>query len=157
MNFTKVRCYFDIETSCRMEVTIAGIYYENGRLVQLMGDEISADGLAELFQDTVVYTYNGSRFDLPVVKDYIGFDICSVAKTHDLMYDCWKNDLYGGLKKVEKRLGIHRQTDGMNGYDAMRLWDEYLDGDPDALKLLLSYNKEDVVNLEILRKKMGIR
>ena len=32
----------------------------------------------------------------------------------------------------------------------MRLWNKYLDGDPDALKLLLAYNREDVVNLKYL-------
>jgi uncharacterized protein YprB with RNaseH-like and TPR domain len=152
----KTRCYFDIETSYRNDMTVCGLYYESGDLVQLVGEEINYDALLNLFRDTIVYTYNGSRFDLPVVKTCTGFDITSIAWTHDLMYDCWRNNLYGGLKKVEKQLGISRQTDGMDGHDAMRLWEDYLCGDEQALELLLFYNKEDVTNLEILRKKMGV-
>jgi uncharacterized protein YprB with RNaseH-like and TPR domain len=36
------------------------------------------------------------------------------------------------------------------GFDAVRLWRRYEDGDDDALDLLLAYNMEDVVNLEPL-------
>jgi hypothetical protein len=44
--------------------------------------------------------------------------------------------------------GIERKTDGMNGYKAMWLWEKYKNhGNLDALKLLLEYNREDVVNL----------
>jgi uncharacterized protein len=44
--------------------------------------------------------------------------------------------------------GIERKTDGMNGYKAMWLWENYKKyGNRDALNLLLEYNKEDVINL----------
>lgn len=37
----------------------------------------------------------------------------------------------------------------------MRLWEEYyLWKDNESLDMLLEYNKEDVMNLEILRKKL---
>lgn len=139
-----------------MEITVAGIYLETGKLIQLVGDDITLESLQALFLDAVVYTYNGSRFDLPVVKKCLGLDVNGLTVTHDLMYDCWRNNLYGGLKKVEKSLGIYRYTDEMNGYDAMRLWEEYMDGDREALRLLLKYNMEDVKNLEVLRKRLGV-
>jgi uncharacterized protein YprB with RNaseH-like and TPR domain len=58
----------------------------------------------------------------------------------------------GGLKKIEPHFGIHRpdEVDGMDGYMAVILWDRYRRGDTGALDLLLSYNREDVVNLEVL-------
>jgi uncharacterized protein YprB with RNaseH-like and TPR domain len=58
----------------------------------------------------------------------------------------------GGLKKIEPRFGIHRpeEVDGMDGYMAVLLWQRYQRGDKGALDLLLSYNREDVVNLEVL-------
>ena len=58
----------------------------------------------------------------------------------------------GGLKKIEPRFGIHRpkEVNGMDGYMAVLLWQRYQRGDQGALDLLLTYNREDVVNLEVL-------
>jgi uncharacterized protein YprB with RNaseH-like and TPR domain len=64
------------------------------------------------------------------------------------MYDCWEKNLYGGLKRVEEQLGIERSTKGIDGLEAMRLWQRFLyDRDEKALQALLQYNREDVVNL----------
>ena len=41
-------------------------------------------------------------------------------------------------------------VNGMDGYMAVLLWQRYQRGDKGALDLLLSYNREDVVNLEVL-------
>jgi len=38
----------------------------------------------------------------------------------------------------------------MDGYMAVLLWQRYQRGDRTALDLLLKYNREDVVNLEVL-------
>jgi uncharacterized protein YprB with RNaseH-like and TPR domain len=151
-----LRCYFDIETSAEQELTVAGMYFENGKLVQLVGNDITPGKIEELMTDTIVYTYNGSRFDIPFIKKTLGIDINALAKTHDLMYDCWNNNLRGGLKKVEQKLGIYRETEGLDGYDAVLLWQAYENGSPEALELLLTYNMEDVKNLEELRKKLGV-
>ncbi len=71
--------------------------------------------------------------------------------SHDLMYDCWRRGLYGGLKRVEEQLGILRRTQGIDGIEAMRLWHRYETyRDEEALKVLLEYNREDVVNLKLL-------
>ncbi len=156
MTLEPERCYFDIETSCSMEITVAGVYFETGKFVQLVGNDITCKALCDLFSDTVVYTYNGERFDFPVVKKCLGLDVGELVMTHDLMYDCWRNNLRGGLKKVEKKLGIYRATEGMNGYDAVKLWNEYMAGDTNALKLLLKYNMDDVKNLEVLRKRLKV-
>jgi uncharacterized protein YprB with RNaseH-like and TPR domain len=69
------------------------------------------------------------------------------------MYECWKNNLYGGFKAVEQQLGIRRQLKDVNGFEAVKLWWRYRDyGDHDALATLLEYNREDVVNLKVLRE-----
>ena len=73
------------------------------------------------------------------------------------MYDCWKYNLKGGLKVVERKLGIGRNLEGIDGFVAVRLWSDYVNGnDEDALNTLLEYNKEDVVNLRILRQKLWV-
>ena len=71
------------------------------------------------------------------------------------MYDCWRNKLYGGFKAVERQLGIERKLTEVNGYEAVRLWWRYVDSfDLDALNTLLEYNKEDVVNLKVLKERL---
>jgi hypothetical protein len=73
------------------------------------------------------------------------------------MYDCWRQNLKGGLKAVERRLGIGRRLPDMNGYMAVKLWWEYVNGNNlQALYKLLEYNKEDVMNLHVLRQKLGV-
>lgn len=58
---------------------------------------------------------------------------------------------------VEQQLGIPRQLQGISGWDAVMLWQRYRDyGDQDALALLLQYNKEDVMNLKVLRERLGV-
>jgi len=74
---------------------------------------------------------------------------------HDLMYDCWRCNLYGGFKAVERQLGIERKLTEVNGYEAVRLWWRYVESfDLDALNTLLEYNKEDVVNLKVLKERL---
>jgi uncharacterized protein YprB with RNaseH-like and TPR domain len=71
------------------------------------------------------------------------------------MYDCWRNNLYGGFKAVERQLSIPRKLTEVNGYEAVRLWWRYVnDYDEDALSTLLEYNKEDVLNLKTLRERL---
>jgi hypothetical protein len=63
--------------------------------------------------------------------------------------------LRGGFKSVERQLGIARNLQGINGLDAVRLWWRYVDAfDIDALNTLLQYNKEDVLNLKVLKEKL---
>ena len=58
----------------------------------------------------------------------------------------------GGLKKIEKEVGICRDDDlqDISGFDAIRLWKQYQRGDEEALKLLVKYNIADIENLKIL-------
>ncbi len=73
------------------------------------------------------------------------------------MYNCWNNNLKGGLKVVEQLLGIKRKLKDIDGYMAVQLWWEYKNNnDENALQTLLEYNEEDVVNLKVLRRKLGV-
>jgi uncharacterized protein YprB with RNaseH-like and TPR domain len=72
------------------------------------------------------------------------------------MYDCWRQNLYGGLKRVERCLCIPRKMTDINGYDAVKLWWRYVnDCDRKALDTLLEYNREDVINLKILKQRLA--
>ncbi len=156
--------YLDIETTglspSGCEITVIGIHLcrEGGTdFVQLVGKDISADGILGALEgiDTL-YTYNGSRFDLPFINAVLGLNLEEHFPHRDLMYDCWRNRLYGGLKGVEKQLGIGRKLPDMNGWEAVKLWWKYVESfDLEALNKLLEYNKEDVVNLKTLKDKLG--
>ncbi len=61
--------------------------------------------------------------------------------------------LTGGLKQVEKTLGIQRcrEVEYMTGEEAVYLWRIWeRKGRPNALKLLKRYNTEDTENLKPL-------
>lgn len=49
-----------------------------------------------------IYSYNGSRFDLPFIGAKLGINLKDCFNHTDLMYDCWRRNLYGGLKVVEE-------------------------------------------------------
>ena len=156
--------YLDIETTGlgRLSdyITVIGIYRcdaGNSRLVQLVDEAVTGDNLLRVLKGVnTVYTYNGSRFDLPFIDACLGIDLAVEFRHHDLMYDCWRNNLYGGFKAVERQLGIPRQLRGIGGLEAVMLWWRYHDhGDQNALALLLQYNREDVVNLKSLRNRLA--
>ena len=148
------RAYLDIETSFSGRITVVGIYLPELEIIQLVGDEITYASVTEaLSSATAIVTYNGNRFDLPVIKRKIGLDLRARFASCDLMYECWRRGLYGGLKGVEHQMGISRETEGITGRDAPVLWERYVrKGDPEALDLLLKYNRDDVMNLAVMER-----
>lgn len=159
----KYRAYLDIETTglspANCELTVIGIYRENGssnEVIQLVGDEISRSKLIKALKNTsMLYTYNGSRFDLPFINAKLGVALAEHCDHEDLMYACWKQKLKGGLKSVERQLGIARELTDIDGLMAVQLWYEYVDqGNKNSLSKLLRYNEEDVVNLKTLRERL---
>jgi hypothetical protein len=144
-----MKAYLDIETSFGGEITILGVFCPPDRIIQLVGDEVNWTNLWNALEGvSEVLTYNGARFDLPVIKRGVRLDLNKYFECRDLMYACWDRNLYGGLKKVEEQLGIERASKGIDGMEAMRLWERYrLYGDERALQTLLQYNSDDIVNL----------
>jgi uncharacterized protein len=156
-----MEAYLDIETTGLSaeysDITVIGIHLveeERQSFVQLVGDEITAESLCRALEGvSVLHTYNGSRFDLPFIQARLGVDLGSMYEHCDLMYHCWSCKLYGGLKNVERLLGIPRRIKDITGLDAVRLWWSYInDYNVQALATLLEYNREDVINLRTLRE-----
>jgi uncharacterized protein YprB with RNaseH-like and TPR domain len=151
--------YLDIETNGGMSadsITVIGLYdgfefhkYVKGQnLAQFAYDSQDYDGFVTFF---------GTGFDVPFLKrrfpvlenvfaDRLHIDLCPMLK---------RLGHTGGLKRIEQHLGISRvpEAEGLNGMDAVRLWRTYRRGGRDseeALRQLLAYNKEDVVNMKTL-------
>ncbi|MCL2140452.1 MAG: ribonuclease H-like domain-containing protein [Dehalococcoidia bacterium] len=155
--------YLDIETTglspISAQVTVVGLLLVKPTeecFIQFVGESITADSLLSAFNSVeVLYTYNGSRFDLPFLQTKLGINLSKKCSHHDLMYDCWEHKLYGGLKGVEQKLGIKRILSGIDGLESVRLWWRYINNyDEHALKVLCDYNREDVINLKHLKERI---
>ncbi|MEK6968048.1 MAG: ribonuclease H-like domain-containing protein [Nanoarchaeota archaeon] len=117
---------------------IKGVNLDFGRLQQ----QLSACKL--------LVTFNGSSFDLPFLSKYVKMP--EVAHL-DLKHACARISLKGGLKEIERTLGLSRTplVDGLHGGDALTLWRMFrVTGDDYYLKLLLQYNEEDTINLRLI-------
>jgi len=157
--------YLDVETTgmshAHSELTVVGVALADPQpyhVYQLVGQQITAENLLSILRPVgCVYTYNGSRFDLPFIKAKLGIDLASRFRHVDLMYGCWRCRLFGGLKAVERHLGIDRQIKDIDGRMAVELWWRYVkENDQEALATLLGYNREDVLNLHFLRSRLGL-
>jgi len=130
-------------------VTLVGLYDGYDWRYLLAGRDLTAENLnKELSGYKYLITYYGSSFDIPFLQrifpelrfDIPHFDLCFAAR---------KLGFKGGLKRLESELGIIRDISvkGMDGYDAVRLWEYAIRGSKEALDLLITYNREDTVNL----------
>ncbi|TGK06682.1 exonuclease [Leptospira semungkisensis] len=144
--------YLDIETSGLGDgdfVTVVGTY--NGKNFQSFLRGRNMDDFPESVSNSNVFvTYNGAAFDVPFLERE--FSRKFKNRHIDLMYVLRSLGFKGGLKGCEKALGIKRDLPyEINGAEAVRLWWQYVQyDDQDALDLLLKYNREDVINLELL-------
>ena len=149
-DFRQEACFFDIETTgldrSRHEVTCVS-FHRNGETETLVrGDDLTRENVRERLDAPLLVTFNGARFDVPFLEE--SFDL-SIDEPHlDLLYPCRRVDLTGGLKAIEPECGVERDRPDISGEDAVRLWREHERGVDGALETLISYNREDAVNLQ---------
>jgi len=143
--------FVDIETEGlskeKNDITLIGIYKESKYYPFIKN--LNLDKALKFLAYTPIWiTFGGENFDVPFIKKT--FPQLKTPLIHiDLFFLAKEVGLRGGLKKIEKMLGIVRETEGLNGYDAVKLWKKWVEEkDKSALKKLIIYNKEDVVNLK---------
>ena len=148
--------FLDIETTGtgphESEVTMVGLYGA-GRMTTLIRNEsLTFQRLAdELDRYDVIVTFFGSAFDLPFLK--AKYPRLQLDQPHvDLCFAARRLGYHGGLKQIEATLGIarHSSVQGMDGWEAVRLWHQWQTGDEQALSRLVTYNAADTKNLEPL-------
>ena len=158
--FKEDAVFLDIETTglskLHDDITVFGLY--DGLNTKLMIKEINLDYKSlkkELDKYKLIVTFNGASFDLPFIEKRYpnllpkipNFDVKSLTD---------KLGLKGGLKNIEKELGVKRKEiiEEFNGGDALTLWRMYrATGDDYYLNLLVEYNEYDIMNLKLVAEK----
>lgn len=152
-DFQDEAAFIDIETNYRNQITVLGI--SNGtdcwqflRHHNMDGREIKR----VLSKFKLLVTFNGASFDLPIIKRYFN-DVIPDVPHLDLRHAGRRAGLTGGLKRIEREVGISRGEDveGVSGADALKLWSAYrATGETRYRDILLEYNQEDIINLKPL-------
>jgi uncharacterized protein YprB with RNaseH-like and TPR domain len=146
--------FLDIETTGTRRyspITVVGLFDGSEYKALVRGKDLSGDSIREALKDaTMLVTFNGATFDLPMIEARFPGTLPDIPHL-DLRFLASRCGYSGGLKKIEISMGISRpdEVKGMSGEDAVRLWKLYeRDNNRNALKLLLKYNMEDILNLE---------
>jgi uncharacterized protein YprB with RNaseH-like and TPR domain len=146
--------YLDIETTGGYgridEITVIGLYDGHNVHTFVNGLNLNEFEIGIQCYDIVI-TFNGSLFDLPVIMRH--FPHIALPPVHiDLRFFLKKLGYRGGLKTIEKTFSLSRasEIEGMTGYDAVKLWRAYENGDRTALGRLIQYNTADIVHLKPL-------
>ena len=155
-HFRSNAAFLDIETNGlpapHGEITVVGIYGRGQMTTLIQGETLSESHLQdELASYDLLVTFFGSGFDVPFLKTTYPHLI--VDQPHlDLCFAARRLGFKGGLKAIEHEIGCHRTAalDGLTGWDAVRLWEEWQNGNMASRNLLLDYNEADCKNLEPL-------
>ncbi|MBO4357219.1 MAG: ribonuclease H-like domain-containing protein [Candidatus Methanomethylophilaceae archaeon] len=155
-HFMDDAAYLDIETdglSRDALVTVVTVHRKNKTYTLTEGFDLDSESLSDALKGSkMLVTFNGSCFDVPVLKNSfpeVDFDI----PQYDLRFASRKVGYRGGLKPLEVELGIHRDEDivDVDGAMAVHFWHQWKrHGDEDALNILQEYNRADTVNLEYI-------
>lgn len=150
-DFFEETVFLDIETTGlggEAYTTVCGTLDRDGFHAFVRGETL--DDLPEyLEQFKLVVTFNGRAFDVPFLRHEFAESLLQDAAHMDLMHVLRRLGLKGGLKKIEKALGVGRPSalDTLDGRDAISLWNMSQEGEPEALETLIRYNAEDVLVL----------
>ncbi len=146
--------FLDIETTglshYSSQITVIGLFDGKESQFFISGKNLE-DFRDEIAKYSTIISFNGRQFDIPFIASKfpdIGFDQFHI----DLRYDMARLGYRGGLKSIEKQLGLSRDEGirEVDGFEAVRLWRKYQRGEKSALATLIEYNKADIENLKTL-------
>lgn len=140
--------FLDVETTgldpSRHEITVIGWAF--GGCARTIVNGAASDLFREdLEHARFLVTFNGGRFDTRFVARYLPG--IAFPRVHiDLLSLCRRVGLSGGQKAIEKALQIDMRegVTEVSGLTAVALWNQYLQGDQEALRRLILYNRSDI-------------
>ncbi|RMF05612.1 exonuclease [Candidatus Woesearchaeota archaeon] len=112
--------------------------------------------LSQVKKAKLLVTFNGASFDIPFLKRSFPKAKHFIERIPhiDLRHLCARAGLKGGLKNIEREVGItrkNRTVERIFGGDPLLLWRTFIaSGDDYYLQLLIEYNEEDTLNLRPL-------
>jgi uncharacterized protein YprB with RNaseH-like and TPR domain len=138
------------------QITVIGLADGAGARVFVAGRPLPGDEVLERFREVIkgydlVVTFNGANFDIPFIEKQFRDSGFRFEQPHlDLLWPARSMGLSGGLKDMEKQIGITRAADikEMRGLEAIQLWGAWKSGDQAAYQRLTTYCKADCVNLK---------
>ena len=161
-DFKSKAAFLDIETDglgpgC--EVTVVGVHSRDGTQTFVSGEDLDVASVAQALEGTsVLITFNGSCFDIPVLT--AAFPELQLDIPHiDLRFAARRAGLSGGLKVIERNLGLNRDEGiaDVDGFEAVRLWNAWRRGCARSLDTLLEYNRADTENLPFVAEEVCSR
>jgi len=161
--FKEEAVFLDIETSGvsgDSYITIIGLFDGINTKTMVRNCNLDYSELKrELEKYKIIVTFNGASFDLPMLskRDKGLKEIFAKIPHIDLKTMAAKAGLKGGLKQIERELGIKRSNvivEKMYNGDPFQLWRMFLGSRDDYyLRLLIEYNEEDCINLKQIANK----
>lgn len=152
--FKEDSVFLDIETTgiySHDDITLVGLFDGFETKIMIKDINLNINFLKkELEKYKLIVTFNGAVFDLPFIKKRY-YNLLPNIPHFDLRTACARVGLTGGLKTIERKLGIKRNKiiEKLYGGDAVTLWKMFrATGDDYYLNLLVEYNEEDVINLK---------
>jgi len=153
--FKEETVFLDIETTGLSpkynNITMIGLFDGIETKTMIQGINLDIPALKkELEKYKLIVTFNGASFDIPFIEKQFPNLLPNIPNL-DLRTIANKIGLTGGLKKIEKQLGIQRRklVEDFSGGDALTLWKMYrATGNDFYLNLLVEYNEEDIINLK---------
>lgn len=146
--------FFDIETDGlgeKANVTMIACLIGNRVDVFTRGENLD-EFLDRIETADLLVSFNGATFDEPKLLNH--FRIPNLPKPHlDLRKVCKARGITGGLKQIEKQIGLIRPADivAMTGEDADWMWRAWeKDHDVALWTKLLRYSAADVIALRHL-------
>lgn len=157
-NYFDRATFIDVETtglsrhSCHVSVITA---FHRDEMHSFMYGENLDDFLLLVDDAGLLVTFNGNCFDIPFLEKT--FNIPSIGCAHiDLRWIAWHRGYRGGLKAIERKLGIYRppHIDGIDGYEAVDLFFQWQRGDASSRKRLISYCRADVCSTYLIAERI---
>jgi len=148
--------FVDIETtgiSYRSPITVIGVYDGTRMHTLVRGQNLNQENIKAILSSvSILVSFNGASFDLPMIEYNFPGTVPKVPHV-DLKHALRRLGLSGGLKAIEREMGVERdrRVEYMTGQDAVylwKLWEKH--GKRNALDLLVEYNAADCKNLKTL-------
>jgi uncharacterized protein YprB with RNaseH-like and TPR domain len=157
-NYFDRAAFIDVETtglsrhSCHASVIAA---FHKGQMHSFVYGENLDDFLLLVDDAGLLVTFNGNCFDIPFLERT--FNLPKIGRPHvDLRWIAWHEGYRGGLKSIERQLGIRRppHIEGIDGFEAVDLFFQWQRGDASSRHRLVSYCRADVCSTYLIAERI---